>query len=94
MILIMQTPGGHAYHCFRKSLLYHFCVDISWVTFRDRLMSKFQGNFSGVIYLLRGLDSTMNKTAFWNILHKWAGKRRECLWNKLLFCFEIGYHIA
>lgn len=69
-------------------------MDILWVAFSDRLMSKFQGNFSGVIYLLRGLDFTMNKTAFWNILHKWAGKRREYFWNKLQFCFETGYHVA
>lgn len=43
---------------------------MSYSKLRDRLMSKFKVKFSGIIYLQRGTDFSMNNAAFWNIPHK------------------------
>lgn len=61
---------------------------------RDRLMSKFQVRFTGVIYLPRGTDFTVNKTAFWNMSGLVREESFEFSWDKLMLCFETGYRVA
>lgn len=67
---------------------------VDYFNLRDRLMNKFQVNFSGVIYLPRGTDFTMNKTAFWNISGLVREESFECSWEKFMFCFETGSCVA